>query len=121
MMDDGAGNAAGGRFARGLIRLAGDPQRCFATRNDLHRARWTSCYPLSATLAVGTLLRQARRTQSRVTAGATIVSASPDATSRGEEKPVVGTGGGGSGCSPRSGGVIDLPLDVTCVTVRSRG
>lgn len=48
-------------FARGLIRLAGDPQRCFTTRNDLHRARWTSCYPLSATLAVGTLLRQARR------------------------------------------------------------
>ncbi|WEF22885.1 alpha/beta fold hydrolase [Paracoccus sp. S3-43] len=48
-------------FARGLIRLAGDPQRCFTTRNDLHRARWTSCYPLSATLAVGTLLRQARQ------------------------------------------------------------
>lgn len=48
-------------FARGIIHLAGDPRRCFATRNDLHRARWTSCYPLSATLAVGTLLRQARQ------------------------------------------------------------
>ncbi|WP_295047238.1 alpha/beta fold hydrolase [uncultured Paracoccus sp.] len=47
-------------FARAMIRLAGDPERCFATRNALHHARWTSCYPLSATLSVGTLLRQAR-------------------------------------------------------------
>ena len=48
-------------LARQIVRLTGDPERCFATRNDLHRARWTSCYPLSATLAVGALLRQARR------------------------------------------------------------
>ena len=27
----------------------------------MHRGRWTSCYPLSATLAVGTVLRQARQ------------------------------------------------------------
>lgn len=48
-------------LARPIIRLAGDPERCFTTRNDMHRARWTSCYPLSAALAVGTLLRQARQ------------------------------------------------------------
>ncbi len=48
-------------FARSIIRLVGNPERCFVTRNDRHRDRWTSCYPLSATLAVGTLLRQARR------------------------------------------------------------
>ena len=48
-------------FARAIIRLAGDPERCFQTRNDRHRERWTSCYPLSATVAVGTLMRQARR------------------------------------------------------------
>lgn len=48
-------------FARTILRLMGDPERCFVTRNDMHRARWTSCYSLSATLAVGTLLRQARR------------------------------------------------------------
>jgi esterase/lipase len=48
-------------FARLIIRLAGDPERCFVTQNDRHRDRWTSCYPLSATLAIGTLLRQARR------------------------------------------------------------
>ncbi|WP_207099642.1 alpha/beta hydrolase [Paracoccus shandongensis] len=48
-------------FARTLLRLTGDPERCFTTRNDLHRARWTSCYPASAVLAVGAVLRQARR------------------------------------------------------------
>lgn len=48
-------------FARQIVSLAGDPERCFPTRNDLHRSRWTSCYPLSATLAVGALVRQARR------------------------------------------------------------
>ncbi|GHG25203.1 alpha/beta hydrolase [Paracoccus aerius] len=48
-------------FARQIVGMAGDPERCFPTRNDLHRSRWTSCYPLSATLAVGALLRQARR------------------------------------------------------------
>lgn len=48
-------------FARAILRLAGDPERCFATRNDMHRARWTSCYPVSATVAVGTVLRQARQ------------------------------------------------------------
>lgn len=46
---------------RAALRLAGDPPRCFAVRNDRHRDRWTSCYPLSAVLPVGALLRQARR------------------------------------------------------------
>ena len=46
---------------RAVLRLAGDPQRCFAVRNDLHRSGWTSCYPVSATLPVGALLREARR------------------------------------------------------------
>lgn len=48
-------------FARTLLRLRGDPRRCFVTRNDMHRARWTSCYPVSAVLAVGAVLRQARQ------------------------------------------------------------
>ncbi|WP_374300507.1 alpha/beta hydrolase [Paracoccus sp. (in: a-proteobacteria)] len=48
-------------FARTILRLTGDPERCFVTRNDMHRLRWTSCYPLSAALAVGSLLRQARQ------------------------------------------------------------
>lgn len=48
-------------FARTVLRLAGDPRRCFVTRNDMHRARWTSCYPASAVLAVGAVLRQARQ------------------------------------------------------------
>lgn len=48
-------------FARTILRLAGDPKRCFVTRNDLHRAGWTSCYPASALLAVGAVLRQARQ------------------------------------------------------------
>ena len=48
-------------FARAILRVMGDPERCFATRNDLHRARWTSCYPTSATLPVGALLRHARQ------------------------------------------------------------
>ncbi|WP_347138694.1 alpha/beta fold hydrolase [Paracoccus sp. SSK6] len=47
-------------FARTILRIMGDPGRCFVTRNDMHRARWTSCYPASAVLAVGTLLRRAR-------------------------------------------------------------
>lgn len=46
---------------RTILRLAGDPPRCFAVRNDRHRDGWTSCYPMSATLPVGALLRQARR------------------------------------------------------------
>ena len=48
-------------FARTLLRLTGDPERCFVTRNDMHRARWTSCYPASAVLAVGAVLRRARQ------------------------------------------------------------
>lgn len=48
-------------FARAILRLMGDPDRCFATRNDLHRDRWTNCYPSSAVLAVGAVLQQARR------------------------------------------------------------
>lgn len=48
-------------FARTILRIIGDPDRCFATRNHLHRAGWTSCYPVSATLAVGALLRHARQ------------------------------------------------------------
>lgn len=48
-------------LARPVLRLLGDPERCFPVRNDLHRRRWTSCYPLSAALAVGALLRQAGR------------------------------------------------------------
>lgn len=46
---------------RAVLRLAGDPQRCFAVRNDRHRDGWTSCYPVSAVLPVGALLRQAGR------------------------------------------------------------
>lgn len=48
-------------FARAILRLMGNPERCFVARNDLHRARWTSCYPASAVLAVGAVLRQAGR------------------------------------------------------------
>ncbi|MDQ1899080.1 alpha/beta fold hydrolase [Paracoccus sp. WLY502] len=48
-------------FMRPVLRLLGDPQRCFATRNDMHRARWTSCYPVSATLALGAVIRQGRQ------------------------------------------------------------
>ncbi|MTD99533.1 alpha/beta hydrolase [Paracoccus sp. YIM 132242] len=48
-------------FARTILRLTGDPERCFVTRNALHRARWTSCYPARAVLPVGALVRQARR------------------------------------------------------------
>lgn len=47
--------------ARPILRLAGDPQRCFSVRNDRHRDGWTTCYPLSAVLPVGVLLRKARR------------------------------------------------------------
>ncbi|MCZ0963224.1 alpha/beta hydrolase [Paracoccus benzoatiresistens] len=54
-------------FARTLLRLAGDPERCFVVRNDMHRARWTSCYPASTVLAVGAVLRQARRGNYRAT------------------------------------------------------
>lgn len=46
---------------RPVLRWVGDPQRCFAVRNDRHRAGWTACYPLSALLPVGALLRAARR------------------------------------------------------------
>lgn len=48
-------------FARAVLGLAGNPGRCFTPRNDLHRRRWTPCYPLSAALPVGALLREARR------------------------------------------------------------
>lgn len=48
-------------FARHILRLLGDPTRCFATRSDMHRARWTHCYPVSAALPVGVLVRTARR------------------------------------------------------------
>lgn len=48
-------------FASIILRLAGNPERCFRTRNATHKARWTQCYPVSATLPVGALLRQSRR------------------------------------------------------------
>lgn len=44
-----------------VLRLLGDPERCFATRNDMHRSRWTSCYPTSAMLALGAVMRQGRQ------------------------------------------------------------
>lgn len=43
------------------LRLAGDPVRGFAPRNDRHRSGWTSRYPVRALLPVAALLRVARR------------------------------------------------------------
>ncbi|MBK4215307.1 alpha/beta fold hydrolase [Paracoccus caeni] len=46
---------------RSVLRLAGQPERCFETRNPAHEAGWTACYPVSAALPVSALLRHARK------------------------------------------------------------
>lgn len=45
-----------------ILTALGDPKRRFLPRNELHAARWTSCYPISATLPVAELTARARRT-----------------------------------------------------------
>lgn len=42
-------------WMRQVLSAIGQPERCFEPRNDLHAARWTSCYPISATLPVAAL------------------------------------------------------------------
>lgn len=47
---------------RRILTALGDPKRRFLPRNELHAARWTCCYPISATLPVAELTARARRT-----------------------------------------------------------